>query len=779
MGLIATAVGLASAQAASSSIKADQGNLVFSSPDGDVTFKGANTFSIDSGDSKYDLNERLAAIESEGAAQLKSLQVDLKAFQTKTESERTTKFAEFDKKIAANEALLANMKKACPVGSVVTQVGDDGTLQCTDYKVQQAMEGCPAGEAVVSAKEDGSVVCAKVQAPVQSCPAGSSIRSVNAETGAVTCEKDGADETFAAFFTVWGRQTCAGNGELVYSGAMAGGKRTNPGGSATYMCIPTVKPFATAGFVGADQGGTAIDMIELRSENDLTGGNTRWSKNNNLAFDDMSCAVCKVNSPNTLVVAGHTTCPTGYSLDYRGWLAAEHYSSPKVTSHICLFNTPQGHVGQSEGNNGRGMLYLTELERIGLPPNGIANGYKYDFELSCAQCSSTSESAVTTYTRWGANSCPDKSKMLYDGFMANGRYNEPGGGADFQCLPRGPEYNAKVGWRDVNSATLYVTDFYTASLPAGGTYRKVNYFDASCSVCEVPSSAVLTIPGSQKCPTGYERQYKGMMFAGRAQDNHIEEYVCVDDAPVGARGTSFGKLLARNANAARLVPVEMSKAPIANGYKNYREVGCAVCMATPERDVTTYTTWGRRACPSGSKTVYSGWMANGFTYDKGGGYNYQCMHQSGDIEAKQKNDARTSPNGHFTRVEYSSSKKDKSGGAQAKMNAKNNRDASCAVCEVEASDTMMYPAKTVCPAGFTKVYEGLLAGSDLNDQHDTEYICLEKDFEELDKSVFKLSSNNKDPAVSRLYLAEVDSSFYGLGYKLHTGLQCVVCMKEF
>ena len=46
--LIATAVGLASAQAASSSIKADQGNLVFSSPDGDVTFKGANTFSIDS-----------------------------------------------------------------------------------------------------------------------------------------------------------------------------------------------------------------------------------------------------------------------------------------------------------------------------------------------------------------------------------------------------------------------------------------------------------------------------------------------------------------------------------------------------------------------------------------------------------------------------------------------------------------------------------------------------------------------------------------------------------
>jgi len=771
--LIATAVGLASAQAASSSIKADQGNLVFSSPDGDVTFKGANTFSIDSGDSKYDLNERLAAIESEGAAQLKSLQVDLKAFQTKTESERTTKFAEFDKKIAANEALLANMKKACPVGSVVTQVGDDGTLQCTDYKVQQAMEGCPAGEAVVSAKEDGSVVCAKVQAPVQSCPAGSSIRSVNAETGAVTCEKDGADETFAAFFTVWGRQTCAGNGELVYSGAMAGGKRTNPGGSATYMCIPTVKPFATAGFVGADQGGTAIDMIELRSENDLTGGNTRWSKNNNLAFDDMSCAVCKVNSPNTLVVAGHTTCPTGYSLDYRGWLAAEHYSSPKVTSHICLFNTPQGHVGQSEGNNGRGMLYLTELERIGLPPNGIANGYKYDFELSCAQCSSTSESAVTTYTRWGANSCPDKSKMLYDGFMTNGRFNERGGGAAYQCMARGPEYTGMEGISSKGSSRLYGVDYFTAHLPAGGTFKKVNYHDASCAVCEVATSAVLTIPGTQKCPSGYEQEYKGMLMSGKVSDAHLTQNVCVDDAPVGVIGQRTG-----NSNGARLHPVEVSKIPIGNGYKSGREVGCVVCKPTEERAVTTYPIWGRKACPSGSKTVYSGWMANGYIYHRGGGFNYQCMHQSGDIEAKQKADAKNTGNsGVLNVVEYAKSKKSSAGPAWTRMAQKNNQDAACAICEVEGQDTVMLPAKTACPDGFKKLYEGFVAGGFSSHQHDTEYICLEKEFEALDKSVFKTTSTGYNGG-SALMLGEVDTNFYGIGYKKNYGIQCVMCVKE-
>jgi len=783
----AVTVGLAVAQDPSkASIQAVKGNIVFASPDGDVTFDGATKFSIQTDNGEYDLNERLAAIERDSAQQLKQLQADLTAFKTQSEEEDRVAFAAYAQKIASQESQLANMKKACPLGTVVVQVGEDGSLQCTDYKVQQEITGaCAAGEVTSVIKVDGTTTCVKAQAPIKACEAGSSIASVDAKTGEVVCERDGAEKDFYSIHTVWGRQACAGDSELVYSGAMGGGQAYKVGGPANYICLPSEKPFATGGMVSKDSAGASIQPIEMRSMGDLSGwngakfGTGKTADGKLLEFDDMACAVCKTKAPNQLMVAGRESCPVGYKKDYKGWLASANARKKKVQTFVCLFETPQANVGQNGNNNNKGLLYLTELSRTGLPTSGLFTGYKYNFELTCAQCSSTSETAVSTYTRWGANSCPDKSKMLYDGFMANGRYNEPGGGADFQCLPRGPEYNAKVGWRDVNSATLYVTDFYTASLPAGGTYRKVNYFDASCSVCEVPSSAVLTIPGSQKCPTGYERQYKGMMFAGRAQDNHIEEYVCVDDAPVGARGTSFGKLLARNANAARLVPVEMSKAPIANGYKNYREVGCAVCMATPERDVTTYTTWGRRACPSGSKTVYSGWMANGFTYDKGGGYNYQCMHQSGDIEAKQKNDARTSPNGHFTRVEYSSSKKDKSGGAQAKMNAKNNRDASCAVCEVEASDTMMYPAKTVCPAGFTKVYEGLLAGSDLNDQHDTEYICLEKDFEELDKSVFKLSSNNKDPAVSRLYLAEVDSSFYGLGYKLHTGLQCVVCMKEF
>jgi len=761
-------------------IRADKGNIVFASPDGDVKFDGANKFSIKSDDGEYELNERLATIERESAEQLRQLQADLAAFKKATEKEEAEAFTAYKEKIDSQEEQLANMRKACPLGTVVIQVAEDGSLECTDYKVmQQITKSCGKGEVATAINGDGTPECVKVQAPIQACAAGSSIASVNADTGEVACEIDGADREFASFHTVWGRQSCPGNSELVYEGAMGGGQAYNAGGSATYICLPVEKPFAAGGMVSKDSAGASIQPIELRSVWDLNGmhgakfGNGNGANGDTMEWDDVACAVCKTESPNQLMVTGHTTCPHGYEADHQGWLASGEAGQAKIQEHICLFNTPQGHVGQNRNNNQKGQLFLVELQRTALPLNGLANGYKYDYELPCVQCHSTSETAVSTYTRWGANSCPDKSKMLYDGFVTAGRYNERGGGANYQCIARGPEYTDKEGRGRTAGGRLYSVDYFTAHLPGKGTYNKMNYHDASCAVCEAPSTAVITVPGTQKCPDGYDAEYKGLIFSAKQSETHLGEYICVDDAPVGVVGQRTGY-----SGGGRMFPVEIRKAPIVNGYKDGREVGCAVCKAAPERAVTAYTTWGRRACPSGSKTVYSGWMANSFTNNKGGGYNYQCMAQAGDIEANQRSDGQTTATGLLTRVQYSKSKKNNEGSAMAKMVKKNNFDAACAVCEVEAKATLMLPAKAVCPAGYKKVYDGFLAGGDLYDQHDTEYICLEKDFEGLDSAVFK-AANNGDDQTARLYLAEVDSSFFDLGYKLHTGLQCIMCVHGF
>ena len=236
----------------------------------------------------------------------------------------------------------------------------------------------------------------------------------------------------------------------------------------------------------------------------------------------------------------------------------------------------------------------------------------------------------------------------------------------------------------------------------------------------------------------------------------------------------------KNGWAGRLHPMELSYrvgGPIANGYRRSREIGCAMCKVK-ERQVTIYNTWGRRACPSGSKTVYSGWMANGQYHQQGGGYNYMCMHQDGDIEAKQKSDAQNAKNsGLLHRVEYAKSTKSNGGTAWSRILAMNYRDAACSVCEVEEEDTLMLPAKNTCPEGYEQLYVGYVAGAHSYHKHETEYICLDQKFEELDKSIFKLSSNaNQNSA--RLFLGEVNTAFYGLKYKLNSGIECVMCVKK-
>jgi len=774
--IAASLAGLAAAQT-KSTIRAEKGNLVFASPDGAVSFEGANKFSIQSDSGEYDLNTRLSTIETESESQLETIRNELAALKAATEKEMTDKFAEAEKKIAANNAILENMKKACPLGSVVTQVGDDGTLQCTDYKVQQAItEGCPAGEAVVSVAEDGKPECAKVQAPVQACPAGSSIASVDAATGAVTCEKDGADREYASFHTVWGRQVCSGDGELVYSGAMAGGRNSENGGSSTYMCLPTTKPFATAGMTGSNNEGAGINIIEFRGAYDLQFGNNRWQYNvnsGNFDGDDASCAVCKTVAPAQLVITGRNTCPAGYKLDYRGWLAGSYWNHNKAAGNVCLHNTPQASIGQSEGLNNRGFLYLTELEPQGLAKNGLANGYRKYFEINCAQCSSTSTAPVDTYTRWGADSCPTGHKMLYDGFIGQGRYNRKGGGTTYECMARGPEYTFDEGRNNAGNNQIHAVDYWTSQAGSSGKFKKMNYRDAACAVCEVPTSKSFTLTGSMKCPDGYDVAYKGLIMATKSSDAHLGEHICVDEDPKMTIGGS-----ASNGGGGRLHPVEIRDPPIAGGYKNFREVGCAQCVAKPEKYVTTYPVWGRRACPSGSKTLFSGWMGNGQSFHKGGGHNYQCMHQSGEVDSKEKNDANNAGNsGSIYRTEYFASTKTNAGTVQAKIKKLNYNDAACAMCEVEGSDTFMYPAKTACPAGYKKLYEGVVAGGHQYHQHETEYICLEKDFEALDSKVFAKSSNTNQNG-NRLTIAEVDTAFYGVGYQLNRGIQCVMCLRE-
>uniref|UniRef100_A0A1X7SRH2 Uncharacterized protein n=1 Tax=Amphimedon queenslandica TaxID=400682 RepID=A0A1X7SRH2_AMPQE len=52
----------------------------------------------------------------------------------------------------------------------------------------------------------------------------------------------------------------------------------------------------------------------------------------------------------------------------------------------------------------------------------------------------SAKSGGVVYTRWGRKSCPTGAQLLYEGIAGGSHYAESGGGANYVCLPKVPQY---------------------------------------------------------------------------------------------------------------------------------------------------------------------------------------------------------------------------------------------------------------------------------------------------------------------------------------------------
>ena len=50
------------------------------------------------------------------------------------------------------------------------------------------------------------------------------------------------------------------------------------------------------------------------------------------------------------------------------------------------------------------------------------------------------KSGGVVYTRWGRKSCPTGAQLLYEGIAGGSEHSESGGGANYVCLPKIPQY---------------------------------------------------------------------------------------------------------------------------------------------------------------------------------------------------------------------------------------------------------------------------------------------------------------------------------------------------
>ncbi len=137
----------------------------------------------------------------------------------------------------------------------------------------------------------------------------------------------------------------------------------------------------------------------------------------------------------------------------------------------------------------------------------------------------------------------------------------------------------------------------------------------------------------------------------------------------------------------------------------------------------TYVRWGNSSCPSTNETtlVYSGYAAGDSFMLQGGGSNHLCMPTDPEYTLPSEDGTRGAS--LIYGVEY-----------ESVFLGTQNENAPCAVCSVCSVSTraemIMIPAKTSCPADWTREYFGYLM-SEGTHNYRTMFICVDEGMESI------------------------------------------------
>lgn len=118
---------------------------------------------------------------------------------------------------------------------------------------------------------------------------------------------------------------------------------------------------------------------------------------------------------------------------------------------------------------------------------------------------------------------------LLKGIAAGARFDVPGGGVNFQCLPPEPElYPYNLG--TVSASNMTSVEYES---------QNYNIFDnhidnkhAVCARCYTENRpTVFMIPAKKTCPAGWTKEYDGYLMASKHDESHPSTYECVDSSP--------------------------------------------------------------------------------------------------------------------------------------------------------------------------------------------------------------------------------------------------------
>ena len=167
----------------------------------------------------------------------------------------------------------------------------------------------------------------------------------------------------------WGRTTCPSvtGTELVYEGIAAGTHFSHKGGGSNRLCLPNTPKYST--YQPGVQGYSTLHGSEY--QHPLP----------NVHDHNVPCAVCYASTRSAVyVVPARDDCPSGWTLEYKGYLMSEYYHYSRNTFE-CVDKDPESIPGSTSNVDGA-LFFHVEADCGGIP----CPPYDPQKELTCAVC---------------------------------------------------------------------------------------------------------------------------------------------------------------------------------------------------------------------------------------------------------------------------------------------------------------------------------------------------------------------------------------------------------
>ena len=175
------------------------------------------------------------------------------------------------------------------------------------------------------------------------------------------------------------------------------------------------------------------------------------------------------------------------------------------------------------------------------------------------------------YTRWGRTSCPNDTgaELVYEGITGGSHYTHSGGGANYVCLPKDPQYMSTHVPPSLYYSYMHGTEYEQVN----GIFPGKHDHNAPCAVCYSSTKTVkLMIPAKFTCPSSWTIEYKGYLMTHYYIHEKNAVYECVDENAESIPGGS-----ANNDGASFLFTVSTCNGLPCPPYVENRVITCVVC----------------------------------------------------------------------------------------------------------------------------------------------------------------------------------------------------------